>query len=88
MSELDVYRLHTSVIERDGVYHVRVTASLGERLHGTIARERACDSRQSAEITEGLLIEQIRAAVKTIGAAMHFAESRPHGGGSDEEPAE
>ena len=88
MFRMDIYRLRTSIVERDGHFDVRVAASLGDRLHGTIAQERRCDSRQAAEITEALLIEHVRAAVRAIGAAVHFAESQPQVENSerDDEP--
>src|SRR3954470_25021467 len=82
---VDVYRLTSSIAERDGLFHVRVAASIDSRLHGSISRERVCDSRQAAEITEALLMEQIRAAVRAIGAALDVAESGADGAHGDDE---
>ena len=80
-----IYKLETAIIERDGVFHVRAAARLESALHGTIAQERQCDSRQAAEITEGLLIDRINAAVRAIGAALDQASaySNAHAGKLD-----
>jgi hypothetical protein len=70
-----IYRLETAIVDRDGIFHVRVAARLDSALHGTIAQERHCDSRQAAEITEGLLIDRVHAAVRAIGAALDQASA-------------
>jgi hypothetical protein len=71
------YRLSPSIEERNGTFHVRVAATLDATLSGMIAVERRCSSRVAAEAVLGMLIDRIRATLRTIGAA--FERGTPDG---------
>ena len=61
------YRLAASVIERYGVFHVRVVANSHDRHAGVIVRENECLSHEAAKVALEVLMDQVRTAVLALG---------------------